>query len=99
MIKFIKTQENGDATCNYDVIFPEGMTIIEIIKAVRKEYPRDWFGSFHLNGWTEIGSYRNERTTLKPEYENIIPTRVWANGGWGCMSYYFYTTEGKKNGD
>ena len=93
MIKFIHTQYNGDATSNYDIEFPEGMTIKEFIKQVREKHPDCWFGSFYLNGFKSIGEYRNEKIYLKPMYENLILTRVWANGGWGCMSYFFYTED------
>ena len=98
MIKFIHTQYNGDATSNYDIEFPEGMTIKEFVTQVRKEHPNEWFGDFYLNGFNSIGEYRNEYLKLAPEAENFILKRVWANGGWGCMSYFFYT-EDKDNGN
>ena len=49
MITFKKTRENGDATSNYNVSFPKGMTIVEFITEVRKTYPEDWYVSFYLN--------------------------------------------------
>ena len=93
MITFKKTQENGDATSNYDVSFPEGMTIVEFITEVRKAHPEDWFGSFYLNGFNSIGEYRNDKVYIDARYANIKPSHIWANGGWGAMSYFFYDKE------
>ena len=98
MIKFIHTQSNGDATSNYDIDFPKGMTIAEFVEAVRKERSCDWWGYFYFPGFEQIGEYRNEKMTIKKKYRDIKPTSIWANGGWGYMSYYF-TEEEEKNGD
>ena len=90
MIKFIHTQYNGDATSTYDIEFPEGMTIVEFITQVRKENPKDWFGSFYISGFNSIGEYRNDKVYINAKYANLKPTKIWANGGWGAMSYFFY---------
>ena len=93
MITFKKTRENGDATSNYNVSFPKGMTIVEFIAEVRKTYPEDWYGSFYLNGFNSIGEYRNDKVHIDAKYANIKPTSIWANGGWGSMNYFFYGKE------
>lgn len=93
MITFKKTQENGDATSNYDISFPKEMTIVEFITEVRKAHPEDWFGNFYLNGFNSIGEYHNDKVYIDARYAGIKPTSIWANGGWGAMSYFFYDKE------
>ena len=90
MITFKKTQDNSDVTSNYDVSFPEGMTIVEFIKEVRKAHPEDWRGTFYYNNWwKEIGSYHNEMWLVDDLHANIVPFKIRANGGYGLMDYYF----------
>ena len=90
MITFKKTQDNGDATSNYDVSFPEGMTIVEFIKEVRKAHTEDCRGTFYYNNWwKEIGSYHNEMWLVDDLHANIVPFKIRASGGYGVMDYYF----------
>ena len=90
MIKFIKTQDNGDATSNYDIEFPEGMTIKDFIQQVRKEQAQDWRGTFYYNNWwKEIGGYHNEMWLVDDLHANIVPFKIRASGGYGLMDYYF----------
>lgn len=93
MITFKKTQENGDATSNYDISFPKGMTIVEFITEVRKTHPENWFGNFYLNGFNFIGEYSEDRVSIDVRYASTKPSSIWANGGWGAMSYFFYDKE------
>ena len=90
MIKFIHTQDNGDATSNYDIEFPEGMTIRDFIQKVRKERTQDWRGTFYYNNWwKEIGSYHNGMWLVDELHANIVPSKIRASGGYGLMDYYF----------
>ena len=94
MIKYIWTGDNGDATSNYNIITPNGMTIKEFIEVITKDTTRIWRGTFYLNDyWTEIGKFYNKICSLNKEYNDIIPTHIRASGGYGLMDYYFYTEE------
>lgn len=90
MIKFIHTQDNCDATSNYDIEFPEGMTIKNFIREVRKQPSQDWRGTFYYNDWwTKIGDYHNETWFVDDVHANIVPFKIYASGGYGVMDYYF----------
>lgn len=89
----------GDCTSDYEVCFPENMTVHEFIVAVLEEYPEEW-GSFSTsrfgNTFIEykagglINVCDKERFLRIKDYHI---EKVSANGGWSLMDYYITTKE------
>ena len=96
-MEFIKTQENGDATSNYNII-TDKKTVIEFLYELRKEVKtkQEW-GDVHVGFYKKIATYERNGafhfTEDLNEYSNKPIKRVWANGGWGLMSYYIIIEE------
>ena len=95
-MKFIKTQENGDATSNYNVI-TDKKTVIEFLYELRKETKinQEW-GDVYISPYIKIATYKHgyfnfTENLLDYQYHKI--KRVWANGGWGLMSYTIIVEE------
>lgn len=89
-LKFIHTSgPHGDATSNYDVQFPEGMTVEEFARAVISENPDEW--GYISVGWNDkVVQY--DRLSVRAvgrfeEVKNRVVKRATANGGWSLMSY------------
>lgn len=92
----------GDCTSDYEVCFPENMTVYEFIVAVLEEYPEEW-GSFFVSWLGNIGitfmKYKagdivnicDKECFLKIKDYHI--KKVSANGGWSLMDYYITTKE------
>ena len=97
-LNFKKTQENGDATCNYNVTWSElGATVDDICNAVlahaiqAKEHG-DIYISMPSSRWHgHIADYSNSVMEFHDayfDYKNRKVHSIGANGGWGLMSYY-----------
>lgn len=39
------------------------------------------------------GGYHNEMWLVDDMHANIVPKRIWANGGYGVMDYHFIDVE------
>ena len=79
----------GDCTSQYEVTFPQDITVDEFIKLVIQENPKEW-GDFCVYWNCPIVKYRDgKRFASVPydEYRNMKVLRVQANGGWGRMDY------------
>ena len=97
-INFEKTQENGDATCNYNVTWSElGATVDDICDAVlahaiQAKERGDIYVSMPNDRWYgHIANYFNSIMEFHDAYfvfKDRKVHRIWANGGWGAMSYY-----------
>lgn len=102
--KYIKTQDNGDATSNYNIVGKYPITFCEFARWVLENE-----NSFRVNfratnecygGWLgnklEVEKHTNGKwywTKQEPEnwfneIANKNITKCWANGGWGQMSYF-----------
>lgn len=95
-MEFKKTQENGDATCNYEII-TDKKTVLEFLYELRKQVRlnQEW-GDIYITPYSKIAGYNHGSfhfTDLLLDYRNSKIKRVWANGGWGLMSYYITIEE------
>lgn len=89
----------GDCTSDYEVYFPENMTVYEFIIAVLEEYPEEW-GSFSTS-WLDNAFIKYKAGGLinicdKERFLRIKDyhiKKVSANGGWSLMNYYITTKE------
>lgn len=101
--KYNKTQDNGDATSNYDIVGEFPVKFIDFFKWVLNNTNsfRVEFGSTNecYGGWlgnrleVEDGGDYWYWTKQKPEdwFDEIANkniTKCWANGGWGQMTYF-----------
>lgn len=90
----------GDQTWSYDVTFPKGSTLRDLMKFISK-----------LNEWGDIrlgvslfgpiiARYDKDKFYGDPEKLDDIEKKklkaVRANGGWGAMSYYVMLEEDEK---
>lgn len=97
-LNFEKTQENGDATCNYIVTWSElGATVDDICDAVLAHSMQanergDIYISTSTNCWhAQVCEYQTSVMEFHDayfDYKDRKVHRIWANGGWGAMSYY-----------
>lgn len=104
MLRFKSTQYNGDATANYDVVFTPGMTFAGFLNEV---LGKDNWGDIHLCGISEgwpptVVEYSREHFEVKDQelFHKYLTTplkSVWANGGWGSMSYFVTLEQGKED--
>ena len=97
-LNFEKTQENGDATCNYNVTWSELSATVDDIcdavlaHAVQATERGDIYVSTPSDRWHgHIADYSNSIMEFHDayfDYKNRKVHSIWANGGWGAMSYY-----------
>ena len=97
-IKFNKTQENGDATSNYDITWDELEATVDDIcnailaHAIQAKERGDIYVSMPGDPWHgHIAEYSNSVMEFHDAYFDFKDRkiyRIWANGGWGVMSYY-----------
>ena len=97
-IKFNKTQENGDATSNYNITWDEMEATVEDIcdavlaHAIQARERGDIYVSMPSDRWHgHIADYSNSIMEFHDayfDYKNRKVHSIWANGGWGAMSYY-----------
>lgn len=95
---FNKTQENGDATCNYNVTWSELEATVDDIcdavlaHAIQTRERGDIYVSIPEDRWHgDIADYSNSVMEFHDAYFDFKDRKVrsiWANGGWGAMSYY-----------
>jgi hypothetical protein len=79
----------GDCTSQYEVTFPQDITVDEFIKLVIQENPKEW-GDFCVYWNCPIVKYRDGKrfaSVSYDEYRNMKVLCVQANGGWGRMDY------------
>ena len=97
-IKFNKTQENGDATSNYNITWGETEATVDDIcdavlaHAIQAKERGDIYVSIPEDRWHgHIADYSNSTMEFHDAYfdfKNRKVRSIWANGGWGAMSYY-----------
>jgi hypothetical protein len=98
---FHKTQENGDATSNYDITTSANTVrefVYEVIEYMQKH---DEWGSIYVfvsknSGYITLVDYSRFKVDFSNSYGsycNKLIKRIWANGGWGAMSYYITCKE------
>ena len=97
--EFVKTRDNGDATSNYDIKGKFPVRFEEFFKTILNE-TNSFLVSFHdAENWTTLkveAVKRNDNwyyKEKKPEdfmeqYKDKLITKVWANGGYGQISYF-----------
>lgn len=80
---------HGDATSNYSISFPEGMTVEEFAMAVIRENTNEW--GYISIGWNnKVVQYDRGGARAVGRFEEVrdrVVTKATANGGWGLMSY------------
>ena len=101
MYTYKKTQENGDATSNYNIT-TSAKTVKEFVHEVIEymEKHNEW-GSIHVSmgkstGYITLVNYSRFKIDFLNSYIrycNKSIDRIWANGGWGLMSYYITCKE------
>ena len=81
----------GDECSSYDVSFPEGMTLEELIKTILEERPNEW-GDIKL-GWGQSplieyskGRLYNPHSSLSENLNKEV-IKIKADGGWSLMTY------------
>lgn len=98
-LNFEKTQENGDATSNYNVTWTDlEATVDDICDAVLAHsiQSNDRRGDIYIStlkdAWhAKVCEYSGSIMEFHDgyfEYKNHKVRRIWANGGWGAMTYY-----------
>lgn len=94
----------GDATSNYEIIFPKGTTVREFVKYIVDDYSvkhGEW-GDIHLGsvlGEKLISYSRGKLTGVGLNFDKYIDrkiTKIRANGGWSCMYYFLLLEEEEK---
>lgn len=95
-MEFKKTQENGDATCNYTII-TDKETVLEFLYELRKhvKFNEEW-GDIYITPYKKIAGYSHGSfhfTDALLDYKDSKIQYIWANGGWGLMSYYITIEE------
>lgn len=108
--KYIKTQENGDATSNYHLEGPFPIPFKDFVTAILNQED-----SFHVQFWesksmdgTDLECYKKDDgkwyiTKEEPknwfkENANRKIVKSWANGGWGQMIYFITFEKENENG-
>lgn len=100
-MNFHKTQENGDATSNYNITTPAKTVrefVYEVIEYMQKH--NEW-GSIYAfvpekSGYITLVDYSRFKVDFSYSYGSYCNKpieRIWANGGWGLMSYYITCKE------
>ena len=98
---FHKTQENGDATSNYNITTSANTVrefVHEVIEYMQKH--NEW-GSIYAfssknSGYITLVDYSRFKVNFLNNYGSYCNKpigRIWANGGWGTMSYYITCKE------
>lgn len=82
----------GDCMSNYNINFPEYITVDNFIIAVLKDYPKEW-GEFYHSYEKSFAKYKNGEffITDNKEYQNIrnkIVLSASSHGGWSLMDYF-----------
>ena len=101
-MNFHKTQENGDATSNYNITTSAKTVrefVYEVIEYMQKH--NEW-GSIDAfasknSGYITLVDYSRFKVNFSNSYSSYCNKpieRIWANGGWGTMSYYIPCKEG-----
>lgn len=100
-MNFHKTQENGDATSNYNIT-TSAKTVREFVYEVieHAHEKREWgsiFISTSKNIWhARLINYTHSKVDFLNSYSSYCNKpieRVWANGGWGAMTYFITCKE------
>lgn len=100
MIQMIKLKQTGgpfgDATCNYEVVIENHMTVRDFIAEVLKN-EREW-GDIYVGKnlkRQKVCEYINGHIISMNETVDTSNTVKggWANGGWSAMSYYLEVGE------
>lgn len=100
-MNFHKTQENGDATSNYNITTSANTVrefVYEVIEYMQKH--NEWgsvFISTSESTWhAKLITYSHSKVDFLSDYGrycNKHIERIWANGGWGAMTYFITCTE------
>ena len=100
-MEFKKTQENSDATCNYNITTSAKRVrefVYEVIEYMQKH---DEWGSIYAlvsknSGYVALVDYSRFKISFSNNYGSYCDKsikRIWANGGWGLLSYYITIEE------
>ena len=91
----------GDQTWSYNVTFPKGATLRDLMKFISK---LDEWGNIRLGAslfGPIIARYDKDKFYGDPEKLDDIEKKklsaVHANGGWGAMNYYVTLEEGEED--
>lgn len=97
-LHFEKTQENGDATSNYNVTWNETeITVDDFCDAVlghsvqQPEWGKIYISEPGDHWHATICEYDRSVMEFQNDYfdyKNKKVVSAWANGGWGAMSYW-----------
>jgi hypothetical protein len=100
-MNFHKTQENGDATSNYNIT-TSAKTVREFVHEVIEYMQKhnEW-GSIYVfvpenSGYITLVDYSRFKVDFSYSYGSYCNKpieRIWANGGWGLMSYHITCKE------
>ena len=98
---FHKTQENGDATSNYNITTSANTVrefVYEVIEYMQKhnEWGNIYAFSSKNSGYITLVDYSRFKVNFSNSYSSYCNKpieRIWANGGWGTMSYYITCKE------
>jgi len=102
-IDFVKTQENGDATCNYDVKTCYPVSFKDFLLALVERDKREFRITIHATN-DGIGHWMDAAMELYRDSDddhwyldygihwyvrmkNFLVESCWANGGYGQMAY------------
>ena len=100
-MNFHKTQENGDATSNYNIT-TSAKTVREFVyEVIEYMQEHDEWGSIDVfmpknSGYITLVDYSRFKvnfSTSYGRYRNNPIERIWANGGWGAMTYFITCKE------
>ena len=100
--RLVKTQENGDATCNYDVILPQPVPLKDLLMSLIHHDEREFFIRIDLWPFDHSASHGMELHRHKEDnswyiesgvewylkMKNCLVESCWANGGYGQMGYH-----------
>lgn len=90
----------GDESSNYRMEFPDGMTVLQFIESVMKQFPNEW-GNFYAYPYKIIADYKDGKYWIInsegfEKIKNEPITAVGANGGWSLMHYDMAVLPDKK---
>lgn len=106
--EYIKTQENGDATCNYTIKADYPILFEEFFKNIinntndfrvkfcsqNESYGGWWQNSIELNKHDDGKWYYEEsKDELWQKYKQEKVAKCWCNGGWGQTTYFLSFAE------
>ena len=95
--ELVKTQENSDATSNYNIIMPNDTTVEDFCNTVLgRSVQMQEHGSVYISTKEDlwhavICKYYFSVMEFNTDYQNYkdkIIKSAWANGGYGAMSYW-----------